>query len=387
MRSSISSSEPGAVRPGFLRPTASDRPGIAQPVPERDIPAQPWGAIMLGMLVLAALLIGGWEVHWRHFGATPGYRNSNGEWADQRRRIDEGEGARTVLIGSSRTLFDIQLSEWEQVTGERPIQLALEGTSPLPVLEDLAADPQFTGHLLIGIAPQQFFAAFAMRADAVAYFHKQGPSQRSGDWLSKRLIEPYFAFFDPDFALATVVRRQSWPARWELRVLADVRKISVQGEDRTTHLWNKVEQDPDYRAIVRDRWARMFDGPLPKMETPEKSAALIAEQIRRTAVAVATLRARGVQPLFVRDPSAGPFRDFEETRLPRAQTWDVLLRETAAPGIHFEDYPELQGHELPDWSHVSSKDADRYTRALASIVQRDFWPRDERPAEPSKAPD
>jgi hypothetical protein len=385
MRSSTSSSDVNDARPGFVRQTASDRPGVAQPVPERDIPIRPWGVIFVGMLVMAAVLLAAWELHWRDFGATPAYRNSNGEWADQRRRIDEGEGARTVLIGSSRTLFDIQLSEWERVTGERPIQLALEGTSPLPVLEDLAADPNFTGHLLIGIAPQQFFGAFANRADVVAYFHKQSPSQRSGDWLSEHLIEPYFAFFDPDFALGAVVRRQAWPARPGLRTMPDVRKNSIQGEGRDTHLWSKVEEDPEYRAIVRDRWARMFEGPMAKMETPEKSASFIAEQIRRTAVALTTLRARGVKPLFVRDPSAGPFRDFEETRLPRARTWDVLLKETGAPGIHFEDHAELQGDELPDWSHVSAKAADRYTRALASIVQRDVWPRDDRSAAPRSA--
>ena len=80
-------------------------------------------------------------------GAVPGYHNSNAEWAQQRRRIDAGEGDKTVLVGSSRILFDVQLPVWERVTGERPIQLAIEGTSPVPVLEDLADDPNFTGRL------------------------------------------------------------------------------------------------------------------------------------------------------------------------------------------------------------------------------------------------
>src|SRR5512144_980028 len=96
-------------RPGFVRQTASDRPGVAQPVPVRDIPAQPWGPILLAAVVLTALLLGGWEMAWRAFGATPGYRNSDGAWAEQRRRIDNGEGGKTVLIGSSRVLFDVQL--------------------------------------------------------------------------------------------------------------------------------------------------------------------------------------------------------------------------------------------------------------------------------------
>ena len=35
--------------PAGLRLTASDRPGQAQPVPTRDVPAQPWGSILLGV--------------------------------------------------------------------------------------------------------------------------------------------------------------------------------------------------------------------------------------------------------------------------------------------------------------------------------------------------
>ena len=59
MHSSTSSSDPGAppnvheTRPGFVRLTAADRPGVAQPVPERDIPAQPWGRIWIGAQLLA----------------------------------------------------------------------------------------------------------------------------------------------------------------------------------------------------------------------------------------------------------------------------------------------------------------------------------------------
>src|SRR5688500_7562414 len=163
-------------RPGFVRLTASDRPGVAQPVPERDIPPPPWGRILLGALVLFLLLMTAWEAYWRDYGAVPGYRNSNGAWAEQRRRIDQGEGGKTVLVGSSRILFDVQLPVWERLSGERPIQLALEGTSPVPVLEDLAKDPNFTGRLVIGVAPDLFFSGFAYRGAAIEHFHKQGPS-------------------------------------------------------------------------------------------------------------------------------------------------------------------------------------------------------------------
>ena len=89
MPSSTSSSN-SVVRPGFVRLTAADRPGVAQPVPERDVPEKPWGAIGLGAVVLFIVLMAGWEYYWRAFGAVPGYHNGNDAWALQRRRIDEG---------------------------------------------------------------------------------------------------------------------------------------------------------------------------------------------------------------------------------------------------------------------------------------------------------
>ena len=383
LRSEVSVEEQARYlrRGDYARVTAADRPGVAQPVPIREIPQQPWRGVFIGMLVLFVLLVGAWEWYWRAWGVPPGYyRNSNGEWAQQRRRIDAGEGGKTVLIGSSRILFDVQLPVWEQAAGERPIQLAMEGTSSVPVLEDLAADPLFTGHLVVGVAPSLFFSGFAYRGDVIPYFHKQTPSQRSGNWLSKRLLEPYLAFDEPDFALATVIERQAWPQRPDLPENTSVRKLAVQEVDRNSHLWSKVETDPEYYALVRNIWSEHLSAPPPPMmDTPEKAQKLIAEQIQRAVDAVAKLRARGVQVLFVRPPSTGPWLDLENKAFPRDKTWDVLLARTGAPGIHFEDYPEMQGMNLPEWSHLSAADAQRYTAALYRIIERDFWKRDAAP--------
>jgi hypothetical protein len=362
------------ARADVPRLTASDRPGVAQPVPERDIPAQPWRAVSVGALTLFVVLMAMWEFYWRSQGAAPGYYNSNGEWAQQRRRIDAGEGNKTVLVGSSRMLFDVQLPVWEKVTGERPIQIAIEGTSAVPVLEDLAADPNFTGRVVAGVASDLFFTGFAFRGDVIPYFHKESPSKRVGNWLSRQFIEPYFAFDDFDFALGAVMKRQPWPERDGVPTRFDVRKLLTQESDRNSHLWSKLETDAEYRELARTIWAQRFDGPPPpSMDTPEKLQKIADTQIQRAVDAAAKLRARGVKVLFVRPPTAGRYLEFDDKFFPRERTWDALLDRTGAPGIHFMDYPELQGYELPEWSHIKAADADRFTEALATIVQRDFW--------------
>jgi hypothetical protein len=186
------------------------------------------------------------------------------------------------------------------------------------------------------------------------------------------LLEPVFAFYDPDFALATVVRRQAWPPRpgreWGTRV----RKLAESDADRNTHMWDKLVTDPAYRALARRIWAEDFGKPPPGMDTPETFKKAVDAQIARAKKAIDTLRARGVKVLFVRMPSSGEYYAYEQAYFPRATTWDRLLRETGTPGIHFEDYPQLQGYELPEWSHASASEARRMTAQLAPLVEAAF---------------
>ncbi|HEX9140334.1 MAG TPA: hypothetical protein VF848_11110 [Steroidobacteraceae bacterium] len=368
MPSSISSSR---------RLTAADRPGIAQPVPERDIPDRPWLAMLLGALLLAVALTGAWEWHWRAYGAVPGYDEDEALWAQQRRRIDAGEGNATVLVGASRTLFDLQLPVWERLSGRRPIQLAIPGTSPLPLLEDLANDQNFNGRVLIGIAPQVVFLGLQYGGNAFTYWRKESPSQRVGQWLSTHLVEPWLAFYDQDFALFTVLHRQPWPHRNGANEYIEVRKLSVSESDRNTYMWTKVATDPAYRAICRAVWAQNFNPPPPTPEEVADFQKTLDEQIARTAAAVVKLRTRGVPVIFVRHPSVDDYLSYENRVFPRATTWEQLLAKSGAPGVYFEDYPELRsGYEIPEWSHMTKESAERYTAALYGILERGFAPSD-----------
>jgi hypothetical protein len=369
---SSTSSSDSAGQDRYARQTAADRPGIAQPVPVRPVPEQPWGRILLGAALLFMVLLAGWEAYWRAFGVTPSINSDNGLWAMQRRRIDAGEGDATVITGSSRPFFDIQLQVWERLAGRRPIQLCFEGTSPLAFVEDLAADRHFTGRLIVGVDPQIFFRdSGGLHADAPAYTRRESPSQRVGQWISMHLIEPYLAFDDPDFALETVIARQSWPARPGSPWPTQVRKLANHEADRNTYMWSKVADDPHYRELARAIWRQRF--PPATDPPPDKLRKTIQEQIDRAAKAVAKLRARGVQVLFLRSPSDGEYLAYETRLFPRATTWDVLLKASGAPGLHFQDYPELQGYYLPEWSHLTRAEAERYTVALYGLIQRDFW--------------
>jgi hypothetical protein len=322
-------------------------------------------------LIVTILLMSGWEAYWRSGGSLPAYRNSDGLWAMERRRINDAEGDKTVITGSSRMFFDTQLNVWEQESGERPIQLALEGTSPVSLMESLADDADFTGRLIVGVAPGLFFSGFEYRGSAFRQYPYESPAHRLGQQISM-LVEPFLAFYHSDYSLFTVIKRQPFPARAGVVFDADVRRLATYARDRNARLWNKVENDPAYAEIAKQIWAQNFV-PIDERSEEELKSGLENrnKQIERAIAVTTKLQDRGIEVIFVRSPAEGHYAISEPMYNPRSDTWDVLIEETGALGVHWMDHEELQGFWLPEWSHMSASEADRYTKALYHVIQRE----------------
>ncbi|GMR17202.1 MAG: hypothetical protein BMS9Abin32_267 [Gammaproteobacteria bacterium] len=351
--------------------TSSSDSARATPQYDRTLPPRSLGSSALIAVLTCLALLGGWEWYWRDAGVTPSYRNSEGLWAMQRRRIDNGEGGKTVFTGASRVFFDTQLDVWEAVSGERPIQLSLEGTSPIGVMEGLADDADFTGTLLVGVSPGSFFSGFEYRRAAMDRYLQETPSQWIGQQVSMP-FEPYLRFYSFDYALFTVLKRQPWPEREGVKTYLDVRRLSDISSDRNARMFPKVEYDAAYSEIVRGIWAQRFK-PIEERDEEWRAEALEnrSKQIERAVAATKKLQERGVEVIFLRNPAEGHYAIAEPMYNPRAETWDVLLEKTGALGIHWQDHEELQGYWLPEWSHMSGSEADRYTKALYQVVQRE----------------
>lgn len=119
---------------------------------KRIVPKHHWMLLALLSVVITASLTLGWELYCRSLGYEPSLNDSTDLWASRRMVLDTAP-SRTVLIGSSRILFDFNMDVYEQGMGERPLQLATVGTNPLGYLEDLADHPQFSGTVIVGVVP------------------------------------------------------------------------------------------------------------------------------------------------------------------------------------------------------------------------------------------
>ena len=353
--------------PAGLRLTASDRPGQAQPVPTRDIPSQPWGRIMLGVAVALTGSMVALEVNAHRIGLHAGdLDTSQVAWAEERAR---SAGAPAAIVGDSRILFDTNLDRFEAMTGVRPIQLAIHGTSALTLLEDVAANPDFKGLLIVGLADTMFFQPFDGYGGYVhRYSEYRSPAKRISAEIDHAL-QRRVAFLDSNYRLSVVAQRLDDDYRPGVEgPKDDIWKVMEVGEHRQHWLWPRVEYDPAYQA--RTRWAwKGFKEKFPF--TPK----LIASGLARAKVAVDKIRARGGDVVFVRPPSAPQLRVNEEAQVPKAKGWDAILRTTHSVGVHADDLPaSVQDLTLPEWSHLNRKCAivftDAYVRRLTQLTPR-----------------
>jgi hypothetical protein len=368
MPSSTSSSDTTTTtRPGLVRLTASDRPGVAQPVPVRDIPAQPWSRILAAALFLILIATGAWEWRMRALGLQAGDLDDGPSfWAEQRRRLDGGD-VKIAILGDSRILYDTDLARFESLTGVRPVQLAIAGTNALPFLESLANAVHFNGFAIVGIADRSYFRdGPGLGGPALERYRFESPAVHLS-FLLHRALSRVFAFLDDNYRLNRLVRHldEGWRAGAPFPVNERLWKLGTVMDDRQTFLWTRVENDPRVRAHQRSSWARA---------APPVSASTILTTIERTRIAVAKIRARGGEVVFVRPPSAPELRVYEEQTLPRSRGWDRLLEGAGVRGVHFADDPAMQGLVLPEYSHLSRACAtvftDAYVRAVAKLTPR-----------------
>ncbi|MBV8631780.1 MAG: hypothetical protein JOZ83_12695 [Silvibacterium sp.] len=370
MASSISSSEEIAydarrALPSGLRLTAADRPGMAQPVPERDVPQQPWRVMTLVVTVLVVLLTSLWEWKMRTLELVPGdLGGSYDRWAELRKQVDK-RNVPVVIIGDSRILFDSDLDRATQLIGVRPLQLAIAGGSGLPILEDIANDPHFKGLAIVGMAETAYFdlELTGMRPQkALALSRWESPSRR-GSFLIHRVLSHGLAMLDDDYQLSTLVFRLDH--NWRPGV-SDPRqaiwKAQETGAGGQTWLWRRLEHDRRLSQRMHNVWLKFFPS------QPLDGQTINAVSVR-TKVAVDKIRARGGDVIFVRPPSAPDLRKIEDKHVPRARVWDAILASTHSKGVHIDDLPAVQNLNLPEASHLSRACAtvftDAYLRDLA----------------------
>lgn len=335
------------------------------------MPSSPYAKAGLLALTLLIGFIVGWEIYLRQQGFIISYNDDEALWAYHHQRVYQATAANPVLIGSSRVKFGLDLATWETTTGAAPTQLALVGTSPRPILTDLARDNQFKGTVVVGVTEMLFFAPSGSFPEqqaqkCVAYYPKWSIAQRAGFSLN-RMLESRLLFLDEDlFSLRSLLKRLPILNRPGVFALPPFPMKFVSSDfNRQTFLTPEFEADTTLQNQQRAIWMYVFTQ-APRMPMPDSVLTGIFKDV---AADVAKIRGRGGHVIFLRMPSDGLFWEGEKQAFPRAKYWDRLLQETGAPGIHFADYPELSKYACPEWSHLKPADAKAFTKDFIRLME------------------
>jgi hypothetical protein len=336
----------------------------------RDTPELSSGVIW-SVLVIVLAAVSAWEFSMRDYGLLPADSGDGpSHWSVERRRLDDGN-VDVAIIGASRVLFNTNLDVFEEVTGFRPVQLALAGTSPQSFLADIAENTDFDGLLIVGMTEVVFYQPIGtgLFEGALDYYRNESPSARLSHYLYVRLSD-HLAFIEPGYSLVDFLSRLEYPARpGTLAPYDEVWKIGSTGPDRQTRLWYRIEEQGFLNAHATHAWQSIL-GYLKPVLAPGYAPESVAKTIETTAGHIETIRGRGGEVVFIRSPSTAWFREHERQTVPREKFYDPMIERTGTLGLHFEDYPAMQGLTLPEWSHLSADDARVFTRVYTEELVR-----------------
>ncbi|MBI5938598.1 MAG: hypothetical protein HY850_12240 [Betaproteobacteria bacterium] len=341
------------------------------------IPCLPWALLLLGGLTIAAAYVFLTEGVLAAKGYQATVQDGPDRWMQERLRARELGRRALILVGASRVQLDFDLAVLRDATGLEPVQLAIDGSSFVPILEGLANDPEINGTVLVGI---QFDDIGGTRRDASHLYQEnfdRGNYQRP---LNYGLIEARLGQLRSDNLRNFSDGARPWDAlHHRLLNPNPVRQYLVTYPDRSRAAdYQMVPMPSFYLARVMRNLGEEIK--IPAGFSPEQIESFLAaridqarpssnktflEALPRLETAVRNIQTRGGRVIFVVMPMSGLVKKIEDKRYPRKLFWDPIVTSTFAMTIHFEDHLDLAGFVCPDGSHLDQRDRPRFTNALA----------------------
>jgi hypothetical protein len=357
----------------FRQPTETESVHGGPPLEyERPIPQLPWRNITVAVVLIVIAATCSWELYCRSIGYGPTLNDNEDLWTSARRRVKPES---IVIIGDSRGWYDLDLDELQKGLGKRPVQLAMGGSCAFPVLADLANDENFHGTIICSLVPRLFVAPAGAppmeRAQkAVRRSHTQTPAQRVSQYLAMPLEEHVAFLKQGELTLDDLLKRLPIPNRPYALVSPRLPPyFGTVDRERRARMIEECARPGELQSTIQQIWLPLFSPPpppsyIPKEEFAKQMSQAIEQRFHDVAAAVQKLRSRGGKIVFVHLPHSGGLKALEDRETPRAAVWDRVIKDTAAPGIYYEDFPELAGFTCPEWSHLSGSDSVEFSKRL-----------------------
>ncbi|MEZ4866329.1 MAG: hypothetical protein R3C14_33740 [Caldilineaceae bacterium] len=321
-----------------------------------------WRTVWLLALLLVALSLSSLEVLLRMEGHRPSIVDDVHLWSYYRAKINEAPSTTVALLGDSRMQLDIDTAVMRQrLPGITVIQLAVDGSNPLPTLVDLLNDQTFHG-LIICTVTEDRLNSFGERPSGVqqeyvTYYHQPWKGSAYLDRLVSLWLQAHLVIINPSVRL----ERLTYNLFWKQQLPTPDYLITLPDRSR--------QADYATEALDRLRTRRIQQAqeslamPVPTPEEWLDNALTLEPQLQR-------FQARGGKVAFVYFPISDATLAAANQRFPRAHYWDKFAQATSAQTVHFLDTPALATFDPPDTSHLDYRDTPAFTNALVDQLDR-----------------
>ncbi len=347
-------------------------------IPSKGIRNSFLTGVLIALIITVAI-----EIGLRSHGMQPYIQDSKEIWAAQRTRASALGDKAVILVGASRILLGINLDILESELNLTSVQLAINGTSFIPVLEDLAADPKVTGTILV-----------ATNSGAIKNTNQK---YKSSEWVEFYRSE-YRGLLSPTVERLLKTEMAGRSAIYSSGLPISILLQRALGRLPVTKRYVKTkvnrEHNADYQLVPQPSFyiTRVIKQLGIKVDMQGVTNLSQAESRIRTYIhfnkpyslrsredynyinsLTKQLEERGAQIVFIRFPTSGLVWEIDKSRLPRKFNWDQFNKFSKAPTIHFMDYPALQ-YPLADGSHLDVRQKSMFTTSLANIVKTKLAP-------------
>jgi hypothetical protein len=349
---------------------------------ERSLPDLPWmpifGVALLGFFAFASFM----EVRLAQLGYRPTVLDSKERWIEERSRVGKlGERA-LILVGASRIQLGIDLDTLRRETKLEPVQLAIDASSFVPTLKNLADDPTVRGTVLVDYYPGAVEGALSTGNNAAETLVNAYEKQRGNHvlfslsyvekFLSEILHENLRSFADGANPLTSlqwrIIPKQrasnyliTFPDRSRL---ADYRLVSMP----KFYYWRVARNLGEEQSInIASANAEQVLRHKIELLQPHDNTAYIqgAKYLKQL---VTKIESHGGKVFIITMPTSGMVREIDDKRYPRAKFWDLLKKETGISALNSADDPALQSFVCPDGSHLDFRDRTKFTEALVHAL-------------------
>ncbi len=306
-------------------------------------------------VLLTATVGGAWEVTLRATGFRPSVRDGPAVWALHR---DFAEGLRPlVLVGGSRILLSVDPVVLSEYLNRPVIQLAIDGSNPMPVLADLADDEGFRGGVWISLRMENLLGLPEGRSEEYVAHFRDVRGNLNARWNTVAVVA-----VDSRLALRSRITSLRGlmstfpPTPWHVLMRRDrYSAADYTMLDIEAHRAERIRRN-------RERYEYWEDNP-PTVRLFDDSLAVLEERVQ-------AIQQRGGEVTLIRFPTGPTLWATANSVFPRETFWDRLASGSSATVLHYRDEPGLSSFSLPDESHLDFRDAPAFTRALAAAVSR-----------------